>query len=157
MSPCNSNALPWRHPAPFIHAHTVTADELDFLQHVNNKSYLAWMEQSAWLHAQSAGINHDLQKQLNRIMAVYDNHMRYHASCYLNDELLIGTWVGQQIGCCRRERHFQIIRPRDHKTVFSATAIYVCIDLSAHRPKPIPKEFVEPYATQSLPETGQAG
>jgi acyl-CoA thioester hydrolase len=148
MQTYDSNTLEWQHPAPFIQAHTVSQDELDFLGHVNNKSYLAWMEQVAWAHAKAVGINHHLQKQLNRIMAVYENCMHYHASCYEGDELLIATWVGERQGCCLRKRHFQIIRPRDGKTVFSAEATYVCIDLVKHKPRPIPQAFIEPYRQQ---------
>lgn len=140
------NSLNWQSPhPPFIYKHTVSQQELDFLGHVNNKSYLAWMEQVAWQHAQSVGISQNMQKQLNRIMAVYENTMQYRASCYLNDVLFIATWVGEQEGCCKRKRHYQIIRQSDQKTVFTATATYVCIDLIKHQPKRIPKAFIDPY------------
>lgn len=148
MQTKNSPALEWRHATPFIQPHTVSREELDFLGHVNNKSYLAWMEQIAWAHANAVGIDHHRQKELNRIMAVYENCMHYHASCYEGDELLIGTWVGERLGCCRRQRFFQIIRPRDAKTVFSAEATYVCIDLIQHKPHVIPDAFITPYQTQ---------
>ena len=137
--------LNWQYPNPFIYKHVVVQDDLDFLGHVNNKSYLAWMEKVAWEHARSVGISHEKQRELNRIMAVYENCMQYLASCYLGDELLIATWVGKQQGCCLRKRHFQIIRKSDLKTVFTADATYVCIDLINHKPKKIPKEFTEPY------------
>jgi len=78
-------------------------------------------------------------------MAVYENRIKYLASCYLGDELLIATWVGETTGHCLRDRHFQIIRKKDNKTVFTATATYVCIDLEHHKPKRIPKEFTDPY------------
>lgn len=137
----------WQTPNPFIVPYQVQADDLDFLNHVNNKAYLAWMEEAAWAHSVSAGITHELQTQLNRIMAVYQHQMRYLASCYLNDQLLIGTWIGKQTGRCLRDRHTQIIRVRDAKTVFSATTTFVCIDLQTHQPKAIPNEFIEPYQT----------
>ena len=137
--------LNWQYPNPFIYNHVVEQTDLDFLGHVNNKSYLAWMENVAWEHAKSVGISHEKQRELNRIMAVYENCMQYLASCYLGDELLIATWVGKQQGCCLRKRHFQIIRKNDLKTVFTAQATYVCIDLTNHKPKKIPKAFSEPY------------
>ncbi len=141
-----SQELNWQAPyPPFIFKHTVTADDLDFLGHVNNKSYLAWMEQVAWEHAKSVGISHEMQRKLNRIMAVYENHMHYLASCYEGDELLIGTWIGEREGCCKRKRFFQIIRQSDHKTVFSASATYVCIDLQNHKPRKVPPEYIDPY------------
>ena len=144
---CDMN---WQVAAPFIHPHTVQADELDFLGHVNNKSYLTWIEHVSWQHARSVGISHELQRAENRIMAVYENCMQYLASCYAGEELLIATWIGKQIGCCRRERHFQIIRKRDQKTVFTAQAVYVCIDLTSHQPRRIPKAFIKPYQTSLI-------
>ncbi|WP_040728136.1 thioesterase family protein [Thiomicrorhabdus sp. Kp2] len=142
-----STSLNWQYPKPFIFQHTVQQGDLDFLGHVNNKSYLAWMENVAWQHAKSVGISHEKQRELNRIMAVYENCMQYLASCYLGDKLLIATWVGEQQGYCLRKRYFQIIRESDLKTVFTAQATYVCIDLTDHKPKKIPAEFIKPYQT----------
>lgn len=129
----------------YSYLHRVTESELDFLGHVNNKTYLAWMEMVAWEHAKAVGISHELQKQLNRIMAVYENCMQYKASCYLGDELEISTWIGEPQGCCLRPRYFEIVRLKDHKTVFTATATYVCIDMQTHKPRRIPPEFSVPY------------
>lgn len=149
MKSTDFDQLNWQHPTPFIYTHTVIEDELDFLGHVNNKSYLHWIEHVSWMHAKSVGTSHEQQKQLNRVMAVYENCMQYKASCYLGDELLIATWIGEQIGCCRRERYFQIIRKSDQKTVFTAQATYVCIDLKTHQPRRIPQEYITPYQTQT--------
>lgn len=129
----------------FNEIYTVKESDLDFLGHVNNKAYLDWMEKVAWHHAQSVGIDKPLQKQLNRILAVYEHKMQYRASCYLGDELSLTTWIGKQIGCCQRERFFEFVRMADGKTVFQAQSLYVCITLDTHKPKKIPKEFIQPY------------
>ncbi|BBP46426.1 thioesterase [Thiosulfatimonas sediminis] len=123
----------------------VQESDLDFLGHVNNKSYLDWMEKVAWAHAQSVGISHDMQKSLNRILAVYEHHMHYLGSCYADDEIKLTTWVGEQLGCCRRERFYEFIRLKDNKTVFKAESVYVCISLDTHRAKKIPDEFMLAY------------
>ena len=138
---------PINNTQPFHVEHTVTEDELDFLGHVNNKVYLSWMEQVAWQHAKSVGISREMQERLNRILAVYENQMKYLGSCYGGDILNITTWIGEREGCCRRKRHFEITRLSDNKTVFTATATYVCIDLKTHKPKKIPAEFIELYQT----------
>ena len=125
--------------------YTVQETDLDFLRHVNNKSYLDWMEKIAWAHAQSVGINTDMQKRLNRILAVYQHQMQYLASCYAGEEIELRTWIGKQIGCCQRERFFEFVRLADNKTVFKAESIYVCISLNTHKPKKIPAEYTELY------------
>ena len=126
----------------------VQPHDLDFLGHVNNKSYLDWMEQVAWRHAKSVGISTELQQQLNRILAVHQHQLNYHASCYLNDEIELRTWIGNQIGCCQRERFFEFYRDGGKKMVFSATSVYVCISLDTHKAKKIPQAFITPYQTQ---------
>lgn len=125
--------------------YTVQEADLDFLGHVNNKSYLDWMEKIAWAHAQSVGISYALQKRLNRILAVYEHRMQYQASCYQGDRIALKTWIGKQIGCCQRERFFEFVRLADNKTVFNAESVYVCISLDTHRPKRMPKAFIELY------------
>ncbi|QKI88830.1 acyl-CoA thioesterase [Thiomicrorhabdus xiamenensis] len=125
--------------------YTVQKSDLDFLGHVNNKSYLDWMEKLAWSHAVSVGIDKPLQRKLNRILAIYEHQMRYLASSYEGDRIALKTWVGKRIGCCQRERFFEFVRLSDNKTVFEANSIYVCITLDSHRPKKIPQEFIDPY------------
>ncbi|NPA73038.1 MAG: acyl-CoA thioesterase [Gammaproteobacteria bacterium] len=135
----------WQTPHPFIISKTVEPDALDFLQHVNNKVYLEWMEQVAWQHSLSVGIDQTTQRNLNRIMVIKSHQMQYLAGAYLGDELLIATWLGKQVGCCLRERHTQIIREKDQKTIFAATSEFVCVDLKRLKPKRIPDEFIAPY------------
>lgn len=125
--------------------YSVQAADLDFLGHVNNKTYLDWMEKIAWRHAQSVGIDKPLQQQLNRILAVKEHQMQYLASCYLHDVIELKTWVGKQLGCCQRQRFFEFTRQTDHTLVFSAQSTYVCITLDQHRPRRIPAEFISPY------------
>jgi len=129
----------------YCEIYRVQASDLDFLGHVNNKAYLSWMEQVAWHHAQAVGINQELQRKLNRILAVHEHHMQYQASCYEHDEIELKTWVGQQIGCCQRERFFEFRRLKDQKIVFSAQSLYVCISLDNHKARRIPTAFIDPY------------
>jgi acyl-CoA thioester hydrolase len=130
---------------PYQQIYTVHADDLDFLGHVNNKCYLDWMEKIAWAHAQSVGISQTLQRRLNRILAVSEHHLNYQASCYEGDCLTLKTWVGNQVGCCQRERYFEFVREHDQTTVFSARSLYVCISIDQHKARRIPKEFIDPY------------
>ncbi|KUJ71901.1 thioesterase family protein [Thiomicrospira sp. WB1] len=137
------NSLPRN--AFFSQPHQVKRDELDFLGHVNNKQYLTWMETLAWAHANAVGINEATQNACNRILIVHEHTMRFHKECLPNNSLILKTWLGQQLGACRRQRHFAFVRTRDDQTVFTATTVYVCIDRLTHRPKPIPNEFIQPY------------
>lgn len=141
-----NNRLPsWPHPNPFILEHRVKSDELDFLNHVNNKVYLAWMEHIAWQHSLSVGIDYDQQKEQGKIMVVKQHELNYLAPCFLDDKLLMGTWIGERIGCCQRKRHYEIYREADGKKIFSGHTIWVCMDLHTQKACKIPDLFIDAY------------
>lgn len=137
--------MKWQHPSPFILEHTVSEEDLDFLRHVNNKKYLNWLEWASWQHSLSVGIDQALQQKVGKIMVVKQHELNYHAGCFLDDELLIGTWVGGQIGCCQRKRFYQIFRQSDQRLVFSGHTLWACMDLKTYRASVIPDEFIQPY------------
>lgn len=137
--------MKWHHPSPFILEHTVSEEDLDFLQHVNNKKYLNWIEWISWQHSLSVGIDQALQQKVGKIMVVKQHELNYHAGCFLDDELLIGTWVGEQIGCCQRKRFYQIFRKSDERLVFSGHTLWACMDLKTYRASAIPDEFIHAY------------
>jgi len=139
----------WQHPNPFIQEHIVTEDEIDRLNHVNNKTYLAWMEDVAWQHSFSVGIDEALIRELYKIMVIARHEMNFLRSCYLGETLCIGTWVSPPLGTKKRHRYFQIIRKKDKKTVFTAKSLWICIDLNNYKSTAIPIEMIEPYQSQT--------
>ncbi|QCU90530.1 acyl-CoA thioesterase [Thiomicrorhabdus sediminis] len=138
----------WQHAKPFIIEHKVNADEIDHLNHVNNKVYLQWMEHISWQHSLAVGIDFDLMQQLGKVMVIAQHEMNFRAGCYLDDELLIGSWVEAPSSAKKRMRYYQIIRNSDQKTVFTGHTLWVCMDLETHKSCPIPKEFIDAYQEQ---------
>lgn len=137
--------IQWKHPNTFVMEHTVNQDEIDFLNHVNNKVYLAWIEEVSWKHSLAVGVNEDTHKQEGKVMVIKEHLLKYHAGCFLGDRLIIGTWVGEMIGTRKRKRHFEIYREKDGRMVFSGHTIWACMDLETYRGCDIPEPFITPY------------
>lgn len=137
--------IAWKHPTPFILPHTVTEDEIDLFHHVNNKVYLSWVEQVAWQHSLAVGIDETEQQRLGKIMVVKQHQLNYHRGCFLGDELLLGTWVGELINPRTRKRHYQFYRLSDEKLVFSGHTLWSCMDLKTYRGCTIPQDYMTPY------------
>lgn len=140
--------MAWQHPKPFILQHTVNKDEIDHLNHVNNKVYLEWMEHISWQHSLSVGITMDVMRDLGKVMVIGQHELNYHAGCYLGDELEIGTWVTPPQSPRRRTRYYQIIRKSDGKTVFTGHTQWVCMDLETHKSTTMPELFITAYQEQ---------
>lgn len=135
----------WSFSKPFVLEHKVEADEIDFLNHVNNKVYLGWMEHIAWQHSLSVGIDYAKQQEENKIMVVRQHELNYLHACVQGDELLMGTWLGERIGCCQRKRHYEIFRKSDGKKVFDGHTIWICMDMKTQRACKIPDAFIKAY------------
>ncbi len=139
------NDLPWDYPDPFFIKRTVTPDEVDGYNHVNNTVYLKWMDECAWKHSEAVGLGIEQCQDLGKGMAVTRHEIDYLVSVYLGDEVIIGDWVTLNDSKLRAERTFQIIRLRDNKTVSRCVSSYVCTNLKNGRPTRMPLIFVERY------------
>ena len=137
--------LDWQWKKPYILPITVAADQLDGLGHVNNVSYLRWLEAAAWAHSLALGIGLTEFKSLDRAMVARRHELDYLLPCRLGDELLVATWVTDNDRKLSLERRYQIIRPADKKTVFAGLTRWVCVALSTGKPKRMPAEFIATY------------
>lgn len=141
----DSEMIHWKHPKPFILPHTVTAEEIDLFHHVNNKTYLNWVEHIAWQHSLSVGIDEALQKKLGKIMVVKQHQLNYHRGCFLGDELWLGTWIGELLNSRSRKRYYQFFNKKDEKLVFSGHTVWSCMDLTTYQGCTIPQGYIKPY------------
>lgn len=128
--------------------HSVVLEDLDELNHVNNKVYLSWMEQLAWQHSLAVGIDELTNIKFGKLMVVVQHELNYRAAAHLNDHLELRTWLNadeKRLGCCRRKRYYEIVRASDQKTIFSAHTIWACMNLKTQKATKLPLEFIEPY------------
>ncbi len=137
--------ISWDRASPYPVAIQVQRGDIDELGHANNTAYVRWMERCAWQHSQSLGLDLASYRALDRAMVVLRHEIDYLASAYLDDELLIGTWIVETDGKLRLIRHFQLLRKSDGVTLMRARSTFVCIALSSGRPKRMPAAFVSGY------------
>ena len=131
----------WDLPDPFIIEHTASADEVDGYQHINNSVYVQWMDRCVWAHCDAVGLSFAVCGALGKGFAAVRHEIDYLAASYEGDKVLIANWVTLNDKKLRAERHFQIIRIADSKTLLRAKSQYVCTDLTTGRPCRMPDEF----------------
>nr|WP_040521844.1 thioesterase family protein [Aliiglaciecola lipolytica] len=130
---------------------SVTPEQIDHYNHVNNVAYVSQLERVSWSHSMSLGLTIEIYQQLDRGMAISKHEIEYHAAALLGDNLLCATWI---IECDRRlklSRKFQFIRESDGVTVLTARTDFVCIALSSGKPKRMPEPFRDIYGKACLP------
>ncbi|WP_338109368.1 thioesterase family protein [Pseudomaricurvus alkylphenolicus] len=122
-------------------------DHIDGLQHVNNAVFVSWCQDAGWAHSQQLGLGLDDYQRLDRAMAIRHGEYDYIQSAYLDQALLVGTWLTANDGRLSMERRFQVIRACDGVTVLRARWQLVCIEISSGRPKRMPAEFKDIYGS----------
>jgi acyl-CoA thioester hydrolase len=137
--------MSWDRPNPFVIDIKVLPEHIDGLGHANNAVYVSWLEQCAWRHSQSLGLDLADYRRLDRAMAVLRHEIDYLASAYCDDDLQLATWIVESDQRLKMNRRFQLWRPSDAATLLRAQTTFVCIELSTGKPKRMPAEFVEGY------------
>jgi len=135
----------WDLPEPFLHRVVAKAEHIDLFGHVNNSIYNHWLDESAWAHWNSFGLNPEDCAKARRGMAVIRSESDYLQACYEGDELIVAVWVTASDGRLRAERNYQICRADTGATVFRAKWKLICINLDNGRPARMSKELREHY------------
>lgn len=138
-------ALPWDHPQPFTVDVEVHPEDIDELDHANNAAYLRWLEQVAWAHSSSLGLDWAAYRELGVGCVVHRHELDYLAATFAGETLSAATWVTSNDGRLTLWRDFQIIRHRDRATVLRAKSRFVCVRLASGRPCRMPQVFRERY------------
>jgi acyl-CoA thioester hydrolase len=141
---------PFQLPAAYVGAHRVIAEEIDEYEHVNNSVYLRWLDGVAWAHSAKLGMPLERCLAIRRGMAVRHTRLDYLQAAFVDDMLLIATWIVACAGGLRCRRRFEILRAADCTRVLGAELDFFCLNLDTGKPSRFPSEFTECYAP--LPE-----
>jgi len=120
----------------------VKEEDIDFNGHVNNLKYLEWMINAAVEHSESLGFNAKTYKKIGSTWFVKSHHIEYKQPAFLNDELVLKTWI-DNVAKITSTRKYEIYK-NDRLLAYGET-IWVFVDINTHRPKKIPKEVIEKY------------
>src|SRR5690606_34738458 len=94
MSPEDAaTAFDWDVERPHLDAVTVGAEHLDRFGHTNNVVYLSWLEQIAWGHSVSLGLDFDAYERLGAGCVARRHELDYLAPTFAGDRLWLATWV----------------------------------------------------------------
>ncbi|VAW01705.1 hypothetical protein MNBD_ALPHA06-2116 [hydrothermal vent metagenome] len=149
-----SNTSGWDLPSPFIHRVQAKAEHIDAFGHVNNAVYNTWLDESAWAHWDSFGLDPALLSAAKRGMAVIRSESDYLQAAYVGDELDVAVWITASDGRLRAERRYQIRRVDNGVSIFRAKWKLICINLDNGRPARMSKELAHHY--QVLPAIAEA-
>ncbi len=127
-------------PGVFAHAFTIPAAAMDGNGHVNNLEFLRWMQEIAMAHSDARGWDLARYGEAGSSWVVRSHAIEYLRPAFAGEELTVLTWIE---GFERQEslRHYLFWRERDRKVLAKAHTLWVYVDATTGRARPIPEEF----------------
>jgi len=121
---------------------SVSPDDIDGQNHVNNTVYLRWVQEVATAHWRSLAPPAD-QETIGWV--VLRHEIDYKTPACLGDEIVLQTWVGKA-SRATFER-FTEIRRRDGRLLSQARTVWVPINTNTGRPARVSDEVRARFST----------
>jgi len=130
---------------PAIYRHTMTIPEtaIDENGHVNNVTYVQWMQDVATMHSDAQGCPREKYLQLGSSWVVRTHHIEYLRPAFAGDLIEIQTWVStmQRSRSLRRYRFLNA----GGELLAKAETDWVYVNITSGRPKKIDAEVVDAF------------
>lgn len=117
----------------FEYNYTVKPADIDQFNHVNNVVYLQWVQEAATKHWSKLIENKDF---VGYFWVVGRHEIDYIRPAFLNDELVIKTWIGKTEGT-HSIRHVEMYK--DNKVIAKTKTTWRLLDAKTYKPTPIPE------------------
>jgi acyl-CoA thioester hydrolase len=117
---------------------TVTDNDIDELNHVNNIVYLRWVQEAASAHW-AALSNEIINKKY--VWVVMRHEIDYIQPALREDKIIAQTWVGKNEGG-KSQRHTQLYNTVSNKKIAQAITTWCLLDAVSKRPKRIEEDIL---------------
>ena len=109
---------------------SVDAADIDQLGHVNNVTYVRWVQDAAVAHWKAIAPAAD---QARVLFIVVRHEIDYLKPAFAGDGISVRTWVGSATRV-RFERYTEVIRARDQSLIAKARTVWCSIDSATGKP-----------------------
>jgi acyl-CoA thioester hydrolase len=129
---------------------TISPTAIDENGHVNNVTYVQWMQDIAVEHYSSIG---GIEAQgPDMTWFVREHKIEYLLPAFAGEELEIRTWV-ENIRRVRSLRKYEFVRKADGKTLVRGETDWVFMDVKTGSPRAVPEEVAKIFTPSALPGT----
>jgi len=122
---------------------TVPQTAIDENGHVNNVTYVQWMQDIAVEHY--ASIGGITAQGPDATWVVREHKIEYLLPAFAAEEIEIKTWV-ENIRRVRSLRKYEFVRKSDGKTLVKGETDWVFLDVRTGSPRAVPDEVIAVFA-----------
>ncbi len=119
--------------------------DIDELGHVNNVTYVRWVQDAAVAHWRARAPAAD---QARLFWVVLRHEIDYKQPARLGDTLIARTWVGAA-SRLKFERHTEVLRESDGRLLAKARTLWCPIDAATGKPSPVSPEVRASFSSDA--------
>jgi len=119
--------------------------DIDELGHVNNVTYVRWVQDAAVAHWRARAPAAD---QAKLFWVVLRHEIDYKQPARLGDAIIARTWVGAA-SRLKFERHTEVVREADGRLLAKARTLWCPIDSATGRPSPVSPEVRASFSSDA--------
>lgn len=112
--------------------------------HVNNVTYVQWMQDIAVEHYEAIGGVNPMQL-LGATWVVREHKIEYLLPAFAGEEIEIRTWI-EDVRRVRSLRKYEFVRKSDGKVLVNGETDWVFVDVKTGRPVAIPEEVFKVFS-----------
>ncbi|WP_258890228.1 thioesterase family protein [Sphingomonas sp. SUN019] len=126
-------------PAPHLYPIPIDASDIDFMGHVNNASYLRWVQEAVISHWQRIA---PADAVAAHAWVALKHEITYRKPAFLNDEVIATVLLEKVQGA--RAFYETIIR-RGEEVLAEVKSSWCCLDAETLRPSRLARDVVERF------------
>ncbi len=124
----------------------VAPADIDRLGHVNNVTYVRWVQDAAVAHWTAAAPAAD---QARLVWVVVRHEIDYKQAAFLSDGIVARTWVGAATRITF-ERHTEILRASDRALLARARTVWCPMDAVSLRPTAVSSDVRARFSREAI-------
>lgn len=128
-----TTSIPYQFPV------RIEADDIDFMGHVNNATYLRWVQEATISHWRSFAPAEAVEAY---VWVAVKHEITYRKPAFLGDEVITTVLLRQ----VRRESAFyETLIRRGNELLAEVQSRWCCLDAKIRRPTRLPKDVTAPF------------
>ena len=130
---------------PAVHSYQIVVDSevIDRNGHVNNVSYVRWMQDAAVNHSRAV-LPDGTYRGTNGTWVARSHHIEYLKPVFEKETIEVRTWLAK-LRRVRCQRKYEFVRISDDALVARSETDWVFVDIENGRPKSIPQEILDAF------------
>jgi acyl-CoA thioester hydrolase len=131
-------------PGAFILYRYAEWRDIDSVQHVNNATYLSYIEDCSVRDAAAQGWPMARMAEEGFGIIARRHQIEYRVPAVLDDKLAISTWISD-VRSVSAKRHYTVKRDADDALLARAQTVWVWVDIKTGKPIRIPPHFMDAF------------